>query len=135
MISKQKGDIAELKVMLYLEENGYDVLMPFGDKARYDVVSEKGGIFERIQVKYVTMKNGVIKVSLCSNTKIDGKLVKHKYTSGEIDSIIAYCPDNGNLYKLKMSEIKTNTSVYLRVSDTKTNQTKKINFANDYLLK
>lgn len=118
MLSKRKGDIAELKVMLYLEENGYNVLTPFGDKARYDLVAEKDGVFERIQVKYRTLSDGnVLLVDVASNTKVNGCSKRSIYTEDEIDSIIVYCPDTDSLYKLDMDDIRgIKTAISLRVN-------------------
>ena len=65
-ITKQKGDIAEAYVAYLLKQEGFNVLVPWGEDGRYDLVSEKNGIFKRIQVKYITPKNGVIDISFRS---------------------------------------------------------------------
>jgi len=53
-ITKQKGDIAEAYVIYALRQKGFNVLVPWGEDNRYDLVSEKNGVFKRIQVKYAT---------------------------------------------------------------------------------
>ena len=57
-ITKQKGDIAEAFVTFLLKQKGFTVLIPWGEDNRYDLVSEKNGVFKRIQVKYVSTRNG-----------------------------------------------------------------------------
>ncbi len=52
MLPKQKGDIALGKAISYFIQNGYEVLLPIGDKRDYDLVVEKEHILSRIQVKY-----------------------------------------------------------------------------------
>jgi len=71
-ITKQKGDIAEAFVTYLLKEKGFNVLVPWGEDNRYDLVTEKNGIFKRIQVKYATKDNGVIEARLrsCNNHRV-----------------------------------------------------------------
>ena len=85
MKSKEKGDIAEIKVILYLKEKGYSVLIPFGDNNRYDLVFEKDCEFKRVQVKYVSMKKGCLNISFSNTTRTLGKNKKRKYNKEEID--------------------------------------------------
>lgn len=59
-LTKKKGAIAETKMLAYLIERGFNVSIPWGEDIRYDLVSEKEGVFKRIQVKYVTPKNGCL---------------------------------------------------------------------------
>ena len=51
-ISKQKGDVAEAKVLAELLVRDYAVCLPFGDRLPYDLVVDLlNGKFCRIQVK------------------------------------------------------------------------------------
>jgi hypothetical protein len=47
MNSKIIGDVSEAAVIAALLKSGVNVLIPFGDRSRYDVVIEKDGKFER----------------------------------------------------------------------------------------
>ncbi len=131
MNSKSKGDVAELKVMQYLIEHDYTVLKPFGDNSRYDIVSEKNGEFERIQVKYRTMDNGGIGIQRFSTTRNNKKV---RYTQTEIDCIIVYCPDNDSIYKLNICVFDNKSEIFLRIKDAKNKQKKNIINAIDYIL-
>ena len=51
MNSKHVGDTSEAQVIAALLKMGKNVLLPFGDNQRYDVVIEEKGKFIRIQVK------------------------------------------------------------------------------------
>jgi len=42
MDTQQKGDLAEIKIAAELKRLGWDVLLPFGDGHRYDLVAERG---------------------------------------------------------------------------------------------
>ena len=49
MHKKAKGSIAELQVSIDLMKRGWDVLIPYGENCRYDLVAEKEGKFIRIK--------------------------------------------------------------------------------------
>ncbi|MFH1389812.1 MAG: group I intron-associated PD-(D/E)XK endonuclease [Candidatus Margulisiibacteriota bacterium] len=65
-ITKDKGNLAEIKVAAFLIEKGFKVLVPWGENNRYDLVAEKENKFLRIQVKYVSPKKGRLSVPLRS---------------------------------------------------------------------
>jgi Holliday junction resolvase-like predicted endonuclease len=55
---KQKGDLAEMLVAADLVRRGYKVALPFGEDWDYDLIVDRDGRLERVQVKY-TESNGV----------------------------------------------------------------------------
>jgi hypothetical protein len=128
MDKKTKGSVAELAVAAYLMENGWRVSMPIGENNRYDLIAEKKGRFSRIQVKFVTPKNGVLDVNCRSSNNWS---VLH-YTPEEIDAIAAYDSINKNIYFIPVAKIKRNL-MKLRIADSKNNQAKKINLAKNFL--
>ena len=79
---KQKGDLAELKVACDLRRRGYLVLIPFGEAAPYDLVIDRNGNLERVQVKYRDRgERTAIEVPCYSQTIIHGKSVSRtRYT-------------------------------------------------------
>ncbi len=63
--TKIKGDRAELEVFIFLTRNGYVVSLPFGENQPYDMVAESPtGRLYRVQVRYVSEKNGSLALSL-----------------------------------------------------------------------
>ncbi len=52
MNSKQKGDIAVGQAITYYISNGFEVCLPIGDKRHYDLIVEKNGKMNRVQIKY-----------------------------------------------------------------------------------
>jgi hypothetical protein len=133
MHSKIKGNIGLLKTILYLLEKGYIPNIPFGDNDRYDVVAEKDGKFTRIQVKYVSMKDGIIVVPFKSMTRKAGKNIMLPYTSKQVDEIWAYCPNTEKLYAISVKSFEGQLQVYLRVDSPK-KKVGKINYAKDFTL-
>jgi len=133
MNSKEKGDTAEIKVLLYLKEKGHSVCIPFGDNNRYDLVFEEDKNFKKVQVKYVSLKNGCIVVPLSTTTRRAGKCRKLKYTNIEIDYFFVYCPQTEKIYSIPLEYLKLRNELTLRVESPK-KRDKKINFACNYEL-
>ena len=86
MHKKTKGAIAEAAVATHLLSHGWNVLFPFGENHRYDLVAERNSRFIKIQVKYVTPKNGGLEV----NCKSSNNWSVNKYTARQVDFIAAY---------------------------------------------
>lgn len=61
MQTKAKGDISEAKALFEFQKRNIPVLLPWGDKERYDMVIELSNHFFRVQVKTANEeKNGSI---------------------------------------------------------------------------
>lgn len=117
MHKKTKGSIAEMVVAAKLMEKEWKVLFPFGENCRYDLVAEKDGKFVRVQVKYVTPRNGALDVGCKSsnNWNVD------KYTAEQVDFIAVYDSQNKDVYFVPSSKFNS-SSIILRLSKTKNNQ-------------
>jgi hypothetical protein len=59
---KQKGDLAELMVAADLRRRGYKLAFPYGEDWDYDLIIERRGKLERIQVKHYTSDGSIIHV-------------------------------------------------------------------------
>lgn len=127
-ITKQKGDIAEAFVTYLLKQNGFNVLIPWGEDNRYDLVSEKNGVFKRIQVKYASPKDGTVEVRIrsCNNYNVI------HYSPKDIDIIAVYSSKQNKVYFLSLRNIKNRSICKLRLSPNKNNQKKFIVMASEY---
>lgn len=127
-ITKQKGDTAEAFVTYLLKQNGFNVLIPWGEDSRYDLVTEKNGIFKRIQVKYVTPKNGALEIGIrsCNNYNII------HYSPKDIDIIAAYSSNNNKVYFIPRNGRKNISSYKLRLVPAKNKQKKYIVMASEF---
>ncbi|HAS85142.1 MAG TPA: hypothetical protein DCS23_03705 [Candidatus Yonathbacteria bacterium] len=125
---KKKGDVAELAVAAHCVKNGYQVLFPYGEDSRYDFVIERGGMFKRIQVKYVTPKDGALEVSCRSSNNWSVRA----YSIDEIDIIGVYDSVSEEVYFID-AKIIGKRSIKLRLSKSKNNQLKGVRLAEDYL--
>ena len=127
-ITKQKGDIAEAFVTYLLKQNGFNVLIPWGEDNRYDLVAEKNGIFKRIQVKYVTPKNGVLEVAFRSSNNYN--IIHYSYK--EVDIIAAYSSGDSKVYFIPLCSMKNRSGCKLRLRPTKNKQKKYVVMASQY---
>jgi Holliday junction resolvase-like predicted endonuclease len=126
--TKLKGDIAEAFVTYTLREKGFNVLIPWGEDARYDLVSEKNGVFKRIQVKYVTPKDGTLLVSFRSSNNYS---IIH-YSSKDVDIIAAYSSEQKKVYFIPLGSVSNRHSCKLRLTPTKNKQKKFVIPASKY---
>jgi hypothetical protein len=122
-----KGDIGELLVMTHLLKKGFWVSKPFGDDCPYDVLCDnKLGEIKRVQVKFVTPKNGTLRCKLYSETGISYR--------NTVDWILLVDSVTENLYKIEPIKFdETTTSIHLRLQKSKNNQTLNINLAENFV--
>lgn len=127
MHTKTKGLIAELKFAAHLVADGWNVFLPLGENCRYDLVAEKKNKFIRLQVKYVTPKNGGLDIN-CSSSNNWSVL---PYQINEIDYIVAFDSHSNDIYFLPIEEI-TKYKFKLRLVGSKNNQNRGIHMAEKY---
>lgn len=97
--TKQIGDVAVAMVLAALLRSGKNVLTPFGDRHSYDLVTEEGGLFTRIQCKSALRKGDSIRFNLCSVVRdtASKRWVKKPY-GASVDAFGVYSPDTGKCY-------------------------------------
>ena len=130
--TKNKGDLAVLKVMSSLGEQNFLILNPLTEHAPFDIVAYKNQEFRRIQVKYKAAKNEeCIEVNLrsCWADKNGNHVVP--LDKSEVDIIAIYCPETDSCYYIK-TEL-CNQSISLRLEPPKNNQVKGVRLAKDYI--
>lgn len=129
--TKYKGNITEIETILAFMKLGYNVLTPYGDCERYDLVADVNGKFLKIQCKTSSPQDdeGIAYRFSCRSThKVNGQMKMAKYQEGEID-YFATCI-NGKCYLIPQKECGSDK--ILRFAPPKNNNTRGINFAKDY---
>jgi len=126
--TKLKGDIAETYVLYLLIQNGLHVLLPWGEDHRFDMVVEKDGVYKKVQIKYVSARNGVLEVPIrsCNNYKVI------HYSPEDVDIIAAYHAETQKVYFVPLKNIGNRSSLKIRLSSAKNHQQKKIVLASQY---
>lgn len=130
--AKHRGAQTELQCITYLHGLGYNISIPFGDNARYDLILDTGEELLRIQIKTASEckdTNDTYLVKTCS-TGINLHENKIKsYTKDEVEYIGTYI--NNKVYLIPISECGKKEK-RLRFAPPKNNQNSKCNMAESY---
>ena len=104
------GQITETKVILKCLINQIAVSIPYGDKARYDLILDVNQKLYRVQIKTSRLANtkGEAFMFNCYSI-INGK--KHKYTKDEIDFFATIW--NDELYLIPVEECSTEKTLWI----------------------
>lgn len=116
IMSKVKGEKAEAVVISELVKHEIPVLTPFGDNQPYDLVIEKGGDFQKVQVKSSTMYEGCVRSHLQrTNMTADGTN-RSSYDESEVDLFSIYSPEQDEVYWVPFDDAPE-TAIQLRIDD------------------
>jgi len=123
----QKGLLGELEFALHLIHKGYSVLQPLNPNSSYDLVFDNDGVFCRIQVKYLTLRNGMLRVEL-------DRPKRHtpSYKDRDIDAIGVFESTQHKFYLIPIEKIPNISDFWLRVTKPKNAQIKHIHYANEF---
>lgn len=126
---KHLGSLTELEVMTYLFKLGYQVSIPYGDNAPYDLILDVNNKLLKIQVKTSRkIEDGVYEFT-CIRTRINKhQNIRKAYSDKEVDFFATMI--NGICYLVPFNE--TSNSKRLRFLPPKNNQVKGITFAKEY---
>ena len=132
---KQRGDLAELMVAGDLLRRGCKLAIPYGEDSDYDLVIERHGKLERVQVKHTESNGAVISVKCCSHSLTNGRIRETKrYTAATIDWLAVYDRTTDRCYYIPACELGGGRrELLLRVAPAKNNQRARVRFADDYL--
>jgi Holliday junction resolvase-like predicted endonuclease len=131
---KTKGDTAEMMVAADLVKRGYRIAFPFGEDSDYDLIVERDGVLERVQVKYAESRDGVIIVRCRSHSLTNGR-VRHtkRYTARMIEWLAVYDRNTDCCYYVPAAELGDGLAVmHLRLSPALNGMRQRIRWARDY---
>jgi hypothetical protein len=130
---KAKGDRSTLAIMLALHDAGYELLVPFGENTRYDLVIDDGVRLARVQCKTGRLRNGGVIFSACSSYAHhpNPKMVTRSYL-GEIDYFAVFCAEIGVSYLIPIEDAPVTRAGKLRIDPPRNNQRVGVRFAADY---
>lgn len=130
MNTKHAGDFAELLTAAKFAEKGYYVSLPMTDNAPYDLIVDFQGRLHKVQVKSRSRVGDIISVQMYSSMRG----YKYFYKDGDFDILVVHDKISNELAMLFWDDIKDLSSLTLRLSPAKNNQTKGIKLFADYLL-
>lgn len=134
---KAIGELSQAHIIAQLLEAGYNVLLPYGDNLRYDLVIEDAeGQFLKVQCKTGRSNGEYISftpASLYYHTRAGRTTYGSRAYHGQIDYFAVYCPETRGVYLIHVEHTGT-SQVNLRLVPTKNNQEKHVRWAKDYEL-
>jgi len=131
---KQKGDLAELMVAADLRRRGYKIALPYGEDWDYDLIIERHGQLERIQVKFCTSDGVVVPVKCYSHSLTNGRVrATKRYTAKTVDWIAVWDATTKTSYYVPSSVFDGYKQLHLRLAPTRNNQSLRIRHAADFL--
>ena len=131
---KAKGELAELPVAADLAARGHKVAFPYGEDCDYDLIVDRAGSLERVQVKYAACDGTVIEISCRSHSLTNGKVrATKRYTADTVDWIAAYDSTSGRCFYVPASELGAGrSSLTLRLTPARNAQIARIRQADAY---
>lgn len=135
-----RGSRTEAKVTSELIDRGLSVSLPVFGNQRYDLVMDRDGDLERVQVKTAyehASKDDIVVIEFASMVYgSDGTPQRTYYTSDEIDSYIGYVPHR-DVLRYVLFEETPKTQMNFSFKDRQAynpGNRKTVNFASEYLL-
>ncbi|HVE68654.1 MAG TPA: group I intron-associated PD-(D/E)XK endonuclease [Solirubrobacteraceae bacterium] len=121
---KQKGDLAELMVAADIVRQGHRIALPWGEDNDYDLIVDRDGHLERVQVKHARSDGTTIVVRCRSHSLTNGRVRRTKhYTAATIDWLAVYDATTAQCYYVPASELGEGRSmIHLRLRPTARNR-------------
>jgi hypothetical protein len=130
--TKTRGEKTEAIVVAELVKRDIAVLTPFGENHRYDFAVEIDEQFYRLQCKTARNEGDKIVFSTKS-TRPRGNGYSRASYDGDIDYFITHCRKDNRSYLIPIESAASGEMV-LRIEPPKNNQSKGINWAEEYQL-
>lgn len=125
----QKGVIGRTKIIADLTAQGFEVNLPVSESLSYDMIVHKDGKFLRIQARYISLRNGVIRMAFRTVHQNRQGNVLRQTDKNLIDIFAVYCPDVDRCFYVDPKEF--GSSCWLRVVPAPI-KGDKYNLAEDY---
>ena len=132
MEKKNQGIVGQLRVAHQYQLNGYNILFPFGDSQKYDLVIEKDGQFSKVQVKTTVESDGYVYADARVIGHNRSRVNIYKPTKEDFDILAIVEMKTQNVYAIQFDGKQR--QFHLRTKRTKNNQTKGVRLAEEYLL-
>jgi hypothetical protein len=133
LTTDQKGNIAETAIALEAMKLGLGVYRPVTEGERYDLILDTGSRLLRTQCKWASRYRDVIVIRCyLARRGPGGKLLSRRYTSAEADVFAAYSLDVDQCFLLPPAMWAERRELHLRISPTRNNQARRVNWAKDY---
>jgi hypothetical protein len=131
MLTGEKGNLSEARILAAFVAAGYLVSVPFGSGHKYDFVVDDDTSLYRVQCKTGRVKHGAL--LFCAYSKSGNGSVRMSYR-GLADLFAVLNPEDDKVYLVPVNEVGV-TDVSLRLAPALNNQMQGVRWAESYLLK
>jgi hypothetical protein len=128
----QKGALAELAITHHAARLGIAVLRPLTDGLRYDLVFDLGERLVRVQCKWAARRGDVLVIPCRSCRRSAEGFSRRPYSRKEVDLLAAYSLELDRSFLMTSDLFAGRPSIQLRLSPTRNNQHRGINWAEDF---
>ncbi len=130
----QKGAAAEAAITAAVIQLGFTVLRPLCEGRRYDLIVDLEPALLRVQCKLARRVGGALAIHLGTNRFTPAGYVSTTYSAAEVDAIGAYSPELRRSFLIPIAEASGRRCIHLRLTPTRNNQARGINWASDFEL-
>lgn len=135
--STKSGDIGEALVVAEAAKRGLNPSLPLSNDLRYDMIIDRDGVLEKVQVKTTSPKDGKLSPKLDMTVYASAGVSNNrnqtvKYQLGDFDWLVVVDSDSEKCYYVPANEVIGKSSFSLRLEATKNGQSKKVRYASDY---
>jgi hypothetical protein len=120
------GQIGEVAVMQKLLKAGWQVLIPYGNSAPYDLVAEKEGRMVRLQIRATRAKGNFISVNCrAKNNRV-------RLQPNHFDFLVVYELGSETAFVVPAVEVKGKAVFHIRLSPSRSGQVRGTHPAEEY---
>ncbi|MBI3241916.1 MAG: hypothetical protein HYZ49_06450 [Chloroflexi bacterium] len=120
------GQIGEVAVMQKLIEAGWQVLIPYGNSAPYDLVAEKDGRMIRLQIRTTHAKGNFISINCrAKNNRV-------RFQPGQFEFLVVYELDSETAFVVPAVEVKGKAVFHIRLLPSRSGQVRGTHPAEEY---
>jgi hypothetical protein len=131
---ERKGDLAELRVAADLIQRGHRIAIPYGEDCDDDLVVDRDGHLERVQVKHVRSDGEVVVVKCLSHSLTAGRVrAVKRYTAATVDWIAVWDATTDRCFYFHSSDFDGRSTVQLRLAPARNGQMARVRWAEHYL--
>lgn len=135
MNTNEKGGLGESRFVYELTKHGYKVSLPLGHDASYDMIIDKDGALQRVQVKSVESSDDVVQVKTTRTYTSGDRIVTRTYSPTDFDQLAVFDRRGDQCYLVPINLVANKTMISLRLTPTKNNQKKGILLAGDFVVR
>lgn len=137
--TKNKGDIGLAIVIADLTKKGFYICLPISEHLPFDLIAlNSKGTIKKIQVKYVTLVKGTIRLQLRNISSSPKGYIITRHDIKSFDGYAIYCPETNKVYYVSVHEtLGYNSALTLRAegeNHSSNNFRKSCNYENPEII-